>query len=376
MRKHHVSHVMRSEWKKTRKTPVQLVMMLLVPLISVLFLVWAMSYVRAFTTNYKATTLLPDDGKKQLSEDALSERYPDITFKTGSAEDAESLLYSGKADCVIIAEEECIRIVYDSSILSSSQALKDAADCASDLSVLLEGEKMFEELQSFYPEKEIIDLSTDFEKLDNYLNQLAGVVGMIIFLMMASNAMTIAVSSVTGEKERQTFDTLVLCPVPLRKILLAKALVLLLEVFASGVIGFGAAILGMALWNRRDFKTVCQVAGGNLMWLPALLMLLLTATCLITAIFTLIGSAFGEAKKASLFSSAGMVLVSVSAMLPTFIDNENIKFIPIANFTPTVKAICRQELRLPTLLPAFGVAVVLFAVSVILATGLWERSNE
>ncbi|MBO4687126.1 MAG: ABC transporter permease [Clostridiales bacterium] len=376
MRRRHVPHVMASEWKKTRKTPIQLVMMLLVPLLSALFLVWAMSYVKEFTTNYEATVLLPEREQCEEMEEVLEEEYPDFSFRTGTKDDIEKILYSGHADCVIVVEEETIRIVYDSSVLSSSQALKDASDCAADLSVLLESRKMYDDLQTFYPEKEIIDLSTDFEKLNTYLDQLAGVVGMIVFLMMASNAMTIAVRSITGEKERQTFDTLVLCPVPLRRILLGKTLVLLMEVFISGVVGIGAAIGGMAIWNRRDFTTVSRIAGKNIAWLPALLLILLTATCLITAIFIVIGSAFAEAKKASLFSSAGMVLVSVSAMLPTFIENDGVKYIPIANFTPTIKAICKNEVRFDALIPALGVSAVLLGISVILASRLWERNCE
>ncbi|MBR5975825.1 MAG: ABC transporter permease [Clostridiales bacterium] len=376
MRRRHVPHVMASEWKKTRKTPVQLVMMLLVPLLSALFLVWAMSYVKDFTTSYQAAVLLETPAQCEETEELLSSVYPDFSFRTGTKEDVEKILYSGYTDCVIVVEEETIRIVYDSSVLSSSQALKDAADCAADLSVLLEGREMYEELQSFYPEKEVVDLSTDFEKLNTYLDQLSGVVGMIVFLMMASNAMTIAVRSITGEKERQTFDTLVLCPVPLRKILLGKSLVLLQEVFASGIVGIGAAIAGMAIWNRRDFTTVCRIAGRDIAWLPALLIIILTATCLITAIFIVIGSAFAEAKKASLFSSAGMVLVSVSAMLPTFIESDGVRYIPIANFTPTIKAICRNDVRFDTLLPALGAAVVVFGIAIILASRLWERNCE
>ena len=65
MHKRHVSHVMKSEWKKSMKTPVQLVMMLLVPLLSVLFLAWAMSYVRGFTTNYQATVLFEKKRKEK-----------------------------------------------------------------------------------------------------------------------------------------------------------------------------------------------------------------------------------------------------------------------------------------------------------------------
>ena len=376
MHKRHVSHVMKSEWKKSMKTPVQLVMMLLVPLLSVLFLAWAMSYVRGFTTNYQATVLFEKKEQCEEAKEVLAEEYPGFTFKTGSDEDVEKTLYGGRADCVVVVKEDVIEIVYDSSVLSSSQALKAASDCASDLSVLLEGREIYDDLQLFYPEKEIIDLSTDFEKLNNYLDQIASVMGMIIFLMMASNAMTIAVRSITGEKERQTFDTLVLCPVPLRKILAGKALVLAAEVFTSGLVGMAAAIAGMAIWNRSDFRTVREVAGGDLVWLLTILVLILTATCLISAIFTIISAAFAESKKASLFSSAGMVLVSVSAMLPTFVDSGWVKYVPIANFTPTIKAICEREVRLGSLVPALLAALLLLGLSIILASRLWERNSE
>ena len=388
MRKGHVTHVMKSEWKKTRKTPVQLVMMLLVPLLSVLFLSWALSYVKNLGSHYKGAVLLAPDAAVAAENDATSEdrlaevkevldgKYEDFTFASGTREDAEYKIQNGKADVVVLVEEEEIVILYDSSILTSGSALKDANDCADDLSILLENRQIYEDLQTFYPEEEIIDLSTPSEKLDVYLDQLSGVIGMIVFLMMASNAMTLAARTITGEKERQTFDTLVLCPAPIRKILLGKVLILMLGIFTAGCMGIFAAIAGMAIWNREDFSTICSKAGKDMLWLLILVLLLVTATCLIAAIFTIIGSAFAETKKASLFSSAGMVLVSFAAMLPTFLKNDIVKYIPIANWTPVIKGVCMHRVTMAPVLTALAISVLLFLLSMILSSGLWERTSE
>ena len=51
---------MKSEWKKTRKTPVQLVTMLLVPMLSVLFLSWCLSYVMVLVNRYSGAVYFPE----------------------------------------------------------------------------------------------------------------------------------------------------------------------------------------------------------------------------------------------------------------------------------------------------------------------------
>ena len=219
MQKNHVLHVIKSEWKKTRKTPVQLVTMLLVPLLSVLFLSWCLSYVNVLVNRYKGTVYFPEEISAEEMEETLSEFYPDFSFRSGTMDDAQTRVGNGRTDCAVVVEEKTIRILYDSSILTSSAALKDAKDLGLDISYLLSGKEFYDEVYEIYPETETLDLSTSADRLDSYLDRVGGVVGMIIFLMMSSNAMAISARSITGEKERQTFDTLVLSPAKLSKIL-------------------------------------------------------------------------------------------------------------------------------------------------------------
>ena len=367
---------MRSEWRKTKKTPAQLLMMLIVPVVSVLFLSWCMCYVRVMVDKYHASVYLPDEKTADEIGAYLDEYYPYFDFVTGPVEEAEERLHEGKIDCALVVDNTSVRILYDSSVLTSSVALKDANDCANDLVYLLEGENYLLEAYDLYPESKPIDLSTDEEKLVNYFDQMAGLIGMILFLMMASNAMTLAAKTITGEKERQTFDSLVLCPAPLPKILLGKELVLMIEVFLSGLAGLIAAIAGMAIWYPDEFAMVRSAAGREPIWFLVILILLLTVTLVITGIFSIIGSAFAQAKKASLFSSAGMVLVSVAAILPNFIDKNLVRYIPVANWTPIIKHMGKNQIDLLPLLTALFAAAIIAGICMILSCGLWERTSE
>ncbi|MBO4928534.1 MAG: ABC transporter permease [Clostridiales bacterium] len=372
MRKNHIAHVMQSEWRKTSKTKVRLVMMLIAPLLSVLFFSWAMGYVRNVTSRYKAAVFCG----KQDQDEILYENYPEFTRMDGSRAEAEEEISEGRVDVAVVVAEERIEILYDSSLLTSSDAIKEASDLASDLSFFLEGKEYYDDIQLYFPQKEIIDISTDEDKLETYMDQIAGVIGMIIFLMMSSNALTLVSGSVTGEKERQTFDTLVLCPVPLWKILLGKMLVLLQEVFLAGAAGIIAAVLGMAVWATDQFSTLRHTVGSVAEWLPAMVIILLGVSMAITSIFTLIASAFSETKKASLFASAGMVIVSFAAILPNFIKSDVVNYIPVANWTPVLKAVCRKETEFLPVSVSLLIAAVLLGISMILSSRLWERNHE
>ncbi|MBR5039662.1 MAG: ABC transporter permease [Clostridiales bacterium] len=376
MRRNHVLHVIKSEWKKTRKTPVQLVTMLLVPMISVLFLSWCLSYVVTLVDRYSGTVYFPEDFSAEEMKEELSESYPDFSFRNGTLEEATTRVSNGKADCALVVEDKTIRILYDSSILTSSQALKDAKDLGIDLSYLLEGEKYYSDAYDLYPEIENIDMSSSADRVIGYIDRVGGVVGMIIFLMMASNAMTLSARTITGEKERQTFDTLVLCPADLSKILLGKELVMLAEIFLSGIIGSIAAIGGMAIWSPKEFDAVTENGAEVAGWFFVIVLLIFAAALVITAIFSVIGSAFAQTKKTSLFSSCGMVLVSISAILPSFIDTGIVKYFPLSDWTPILKSICKDEFTYTPIFTALAISLLLFGLSMILSSGLWERTSE
>ena len=137
MRKNHVLHVIKSEWKKTRKTPVQLVTMLLVPVLSALFLSWCLSYVNVLVNRYNGTAYFPEEISAKEMEETFSEFYPEFSFGNGTMEDAKTRVRSGRTDCAVVVEAKIIHVLYDSSILTSSMALKDAKDLSLDLSYLL-----------------------------------------------------------------------------------------------------------------------------------------------------------------------------------------------------------------------------------------------
>lgn len=376
MNKRHIRHVMRTEWRKTKKTPAQLIMMLVVPVVAVLFLSWSMCYVRTMVNNYHASVFLPDEETTEKVDSYFSEFYLFFDFRCGTREDAENLVHEGKSDCALVVNDDEIRILYDSSMLTSSMALKDASDCADDLVLFLEGQEYMEEAYSLYPETEMVDLSTDTERLVNHFDTMASLIGMILFLMMGSNAMTISSRSITGEKERQTFDSLVLCPASLRKIIFGKELVMLIEVFVSGLVGILAAVAGMAIWYPKEFGLMTEAASKDPRWIAAILLMLLMVTILITGVFSIISSAFSQAKKASLFSSAGMVIISIAAMLPTFIESKIVECIPVANWSPVIKHLCKNEAVGMPLLISLAISVLLGSACMILSSGLWERTSE
>ena len=372
----HIRNAMRNEWKKTGKTPIQLVMMLLVPFLTTMVLFFGLSYMRGLGDHYSGVVYLSTEEEMNLSKEVLKERYPSFSFAFGDEEKAKNSIRSGGEDVAIWITDTEIRVYYDSSILTSSLALKESSDIASELSFLLEDRATYDGFISFLPETMVHDLSTEEKKLDTNLNQICSTIGMVLFLSMCTNAMTLSTGSITGEKERQTFDTLVLCPAPLRKILIGKVLVMMFQVFLSGIMGTLGAICGLVFWDRTDLRMIAERVGSDPSWIFILLLLLATVSLLIAAVFSVIASAFPQAKKTSLFSSAGMILISVGAMVPTYVSGPVLKYIPVANWAPVVKAACKHQTELVPVLCALGMTACLFGASMILSAGLWERSHE
>ena len=71
----HIRNAMRNEWKKTRKTPIQLVMMLLVPFLTTMVLFFGLSYMRGLGDHYSGVVYLPTEAEMNTAEGMLKERY-------------------------------------------------------------------------------------------------------------------------------------------------------------------------------------------------------------------------------------------------------------------------------------------------------------
>ena len=373
MTRNHIWHVIRNEWKKTWKSKSQLILMLFVPLLAVAFISWGMNYVLSMTSHYKARVFCQNEAQIANVNLVISD-FPDFDCVVG--DDVEEQVENGEIDCGILITDDLVSIIYDSSLVTSSACLKDSSDVAEYLTSALEGADVLEELRNFMPEKEIIDLSTDEEILDSFLDKMVGVIGMIIFLMMSSNALSLAAGSITGEKERHTFDTLVLCPASLRKILIGKNLVLMSEIFLAGLIGIATAVVSFSIWNQDSFALIRRFAGKDLVWLLALFMLMVSATLVVTTVFTIISSAFAETKKAALFASAGMVIISISSMIPTFTKADIVEFIPVANWTNVIKSICKGSINMTALLAALCISLIFYILGIVISSKLWERTTE
>jgi len=373
MSNNHVLHVIRNEWAKTLKSKSQLLLLLLTPFLTILFISWGLDYVITQTETYHATVYFQNE--EQLTAAQIATRdYPYFSQVVGG--DPKKDVTEGKTDCALVVSDTAIYLYYDSEILSSANCLKDASDLGDALCFAFEGEEIFLDMKEFMPERNMVDLSSKEDILNSFLDRMSGLIGMLIFLTMASNALSLASGSVTGEKERHTFDTLVICPAPLRKILLGKTIVLMMEIFLSGLVGVITAILSFRIWSSEYFSTIVELTGGDLSWIPLLILLLMSVTLVTTAVFTTISSAFSTTRKASLFSSAGMVLISIGSMVPTFTKNEAVKFFPVANWSIAIKSICRGQGDVYAIGTAFIISVLIFALGLILSSVLWERTNE
>lgn len=375
-RKNHLfRHIVYSEWRRICKTPIQLVLVIAVPFVLMLFLFWGLHSVRTSTSSYNGKIYCQTEEQRAYVT-SLTERYPSFNCEVGDIEIAKSDVHHGDPDIALVIGDNDITGIYDSNLLSSSKAMQETADLGKELSFFLEGEEVHARYLASQPETKMVNLSTDEEMLDNVLDQVVGVVGMILFLSMASNAMTMSGHSITGEKERQTFDTLVLCPTPLHAVLFGKVFVIGTQIFLAGFMGCLGTITGLYLWARSDFRLIARSIDGNAMWLLVLLGLMLSVSMLITGIFAIIASAFPETKKTALFGSLGMIVVSFASMIPSFTHTSILKYIPITNFSLLMKDACKNQIQVAPVLGSIGIAILVSILCVILSRRLWERSHE
>ncbi|MDR2729477.1 MAG: ABC transporter permease subunit, partial [Treponema sp.] len=169
--------------------------------------------------------------------------------------------------------------------------------------------ELMQMLESSYPENHILNSDNiQYMLVDMIMNNVIPIFFILIPVVMASS---MASSSFVGEKEKSTLETLLYCPLPLRKIFNAKILASFLLSMAISVFSF---IVMMVVTEILFFVLTESIIMPNINW--AIIILLVSPAAAIISINLIVrnsakAQSSEEAQQSSLFLVLPAILLFV-----------------------------------------------------------------
>lgn len=297
-----------------------------------------------------------DDAKQNISVDFKGN---DISYSNNIATAKDEILKEGNRFGIIDDGE--ISFIYDSTTVKDSNDFNHALEVAREYNIYTQNEDAYKTYIKNKPKFSENDLSSDNQILNKKLQPLISS-GIVIMLMVAIMSLAnFSTELLAGEREKGSFDNLVLSGTSFREIISGKSLFLIL--IATMILLFIG--IGFFLGLRFIFTDIVDyfTASSNIFnFIYVFIVLFIQIALIISPIFLLISSFFKKEKQATSYSSVGMIFISLISALPVFIDSNIIPMIPIVNFLPTIESSILNNFSLKYLLISTIVALVFYLI--------------
>lgn len=297
-----------------------------------------------------------DDANQNISVDFKGN---DISYSNNIAAAKDEILKEGNRFGIIDDGE--ISFIYDSTTVKDSNDFNHALEVAREYNIYTQNEDAYKTYIKNKPKFSENDLSSDNQILNKKLQPLISS-GIVIMLMVAIMSLAnFSTELLAGEREKGSFDNLVLSGTSFREIISGKSLFLIL--IATMILLFIG--IGFFLGLRFIFTDIVDyfTASSNIFnFIYVFIVLFIQIALIISPIFLLISSFFKKEKQATSYSSVGMIFISLISALPVFIDSNIIPMIPIVNFLPTIESSILNNFSLKYLLISTIVALVFYLI--------------
>jgi len=203
---------------------------------------------------------------------------------------------------------------------------------------------------------------------------------LVVFLAFVGG-MSAASDLVAGEKERNTLETLLISPVPRKKIVLGKFLSLAVICFFSSCSG----LLGLLVATSRQmpgasdiFKNGSGLTGAAI---GEVLIVMIPTVALFASVLIAISSFAKNTREAQTYLSLGSIVVVIPSVLSQFLgfselgSSRMINFIPILNASSAIRNALMGTLDATSLLLTTGISTAIALIAITIAVRLCNREE-
>ena len=245
--------------------------------------------------------------------------------------DAGAEIASGRNIAAVRVEEDTVRVLYDSSLLTDTGLLSAARDCAGRIAALRVSAEDYAAFAAAAAPPALIDLSDADDVIRVGLIPFVSMLFVIVLMFTNLNTGSLATEAVAGERERGTFDMLRLSGTKVSTILAGKLLFLFPVTAGMLLLDSAALILGMRLSRQGLYAFAASAAAENPLWFIPVAVCVLGIAALSSALYLALSSCFARVRQAAAYSGAVMLALSLFSYAPNLLGSEALNYLPVSN---------------------------------------------
>ena len=307
-------------------------------------------------------------------DEIVAAPFENVEFKEGA--DYEASISSEKNVVAIVNGGETVDVYYNPSLLTDRELLNDARKIALNIIAMTENAdrySVYEKSVNNIQRKNINDEKTYLIKT------FASTISLLFFVaLMTTNTAIGNMSSdaICGERERGTFDTLLLSGTKISTIVLGKMLFISVVGFFILVIN-GIALYGsISLLDEGLKEIVKSQLSGRLFWFAPFIVLFAGISILETSLFFAIASTFNKVKQAMSYIGIAQIFLSLFSYAPNILAEKNLPYVPIANLSIIFERVLSDKPYLICLIASSGIVVAIAIPLYLYTIGILKQTRK
>lgn len=361
------------EAKRLMQNRKQIWTMFLVPVLMVLTLLWGVALLET-----KEQYGRIDVYGANMYSDMLLEKFSEYEVVLSEEKFVvESFrLDNEKNNVAINVLQNEIQIIYDSAMVTNVQFLDVAKRMADSILTLKASESTYVNYWQGIDVIQSVDIGQSCDYLKNVLLPLISLVFVIILMLTNMSISNLAIEMYAGEREKGSFDLLLLSGTRLKTIVLEKYIFLTLNTFLLLIVQGTALFLGLRYFQPELYSIVNFPEISKLKWFITLTVCFLAMAMFISALFIGIASSFEKKKQATAYIGIIQIFMAMFTYIPNVLGEEMLNYLPISNLTGVMGAAMNGETTIGYLGGSLGISMLVTIISLNYSECVLERDRK
>lgn len=332
---------------------------LIMPILFILLFAFMLQRSATMTKNYDIWVYCEDEALVERI-DAVVNEHTNVKYIRHAYEEKD--VRDGKAT-VAISIAEHIDFFYDANLVSNTKAIYQAEIIANELSMQLADTALLVEYKAVRVPIEEVDSATDEERLNASFAVFFPFMYMLLLGIVNFFIVSLATDMISGERERGTWDAIILTGTSQTKLLIGKCISIMCEAVPVYLIGFLSTIIGCRIFERG----LGEITGERFLQRESIATMLLlgcSLAILASSIFLLISTYFDKARNARAYAGVGTLLFSILSAMNKSGQNRILDYFPVVNVVGTMINILHGRLNFGAVVYssalALGMAGIIF----------------
>ncbi len=252
------------------------------------------------------------------------------------SEELEIMYDKGQVGVIVEIEtdDKTAKLQYDSTKLSSNDALINAQEFINRLALFLQNEEIYNDFLSNQLVVIEKDVSSLLKKEEEQFKLLVSIFVAALIFLVGQPLASFAMDSYVGEKERGTYDSIRLSGVEIFQFILGKTIFTVSIGIISGALQLATALAG--LWYFEGSFGVENYVDNMLMLAITIALTVCISLTILVSILIYLSTYFEKVRDAGTYATIGTLIFTLLTQVNNITDYALLEYLPVLNINQMI----------------------------------------